>query len=118
MRNFSDNPYAHKRTTFAFTESQNGLEDVFGVTAAMVGAYMNSSMINVPATTVFTTTRIGSGSNWALVFAIPPLATALILAVQIYQWHLSSNRPWHDVDMEDIVKLEPRMEGSELGGRL
>jgi hypothetical protein len=57
----SDPNHPAPRKSFSFPNSKNGLEDVLGVTAAMVGAYMNSSRVILPATAVVTNTRVGNG---------------------------------------------------------
>ena len=73
------------RSTFAFANSQNGLEDVLGVVAALVGAYMNNTAVTVPASAVITNMRVGSGKWYAIIFVLPPLGAAIILAVLVFQ---------------------------------
>jgi hypothetical protein len=105
-QDLSHPPIPHSRSTFAFPQSQNGLEDVIGVTAAMVGAYMNSSTITIPATATSTATRIGAGHAWGLVFAIPPFVASCVLIFQIYQLLFVLDDKCRNGDMEEIVKLQ------------
>lgn len=64
---------------WAFNNSANALEDVLGLTAALVVSRINSSTVAINATSVVTTTRIGTGSLYSLVFTIPPAIAFLVL---------------------------------------
>ncbi|KAH7401323.1 hypothetical protein BKA66DRAFT_436476 [Pyrenochaeta sp. MPI-SDFR-AT-0127] len=78
------NKEAHIRSTFAFSDSRNGLEDALGVTAAMVGSYMNSSWEQITAEATISNTRMGSGQKWAVIFALPPLFSTAFLLLLIW----------------------------------
>jgi hypothetical protein len=69
------------RTRFAYNNSRNGLEDVLGITAALVGAYMNSTTVAIPASAVVANMRVGSGYRYAVVFILPPLIAAMAIAL-------------------------------------
>ncbi|KAF3927858.1 hypothetical protein ABW20_dc0103934 [Dactylellina cionopaga] len=73
------------RTSFAFSNSRNALEDVLGLTAALAGAYINSSIVSLPASASVTSTRIGAGHAWAVAYAIPPLLAAVVLTLLIWR---------------------------------
>ncbi|ETN44045.1 uncharacterized protein HMPREF1541_10910 [Cyphellophora europaea CBS 101466] len=96
-----------KRTMFAFNNSRNGLEDVLGLTAALVGAYMNSSLVPVPAKAIVANMRIGSGRAWAIAFVAPPLFTAIAIAVLL--WKLSNGAESRLV--EDLIVAPSGTEG-------
>ncbi|KAH7402448.1 hypothetical protein BKA66DRAFT_564364 [Pyrenochaeta sp. MPI-SDFR-AT-0127] len=94
VANFAWNNGPHSiRTSFAFSNSRNGLEDVLGVTAAMVGAYMNSSTIAIPATVVVANMRVGSGYRYAVVFVLPPVLAAI--AIGALTWRLLRRNDRH-----------------------
>jgi hypothetical protein len=64
---------------WAFNNSANALEDVLGLTAALVVSRINSSTVAINATSLVTATRIGTGSLYSLVFTIPPAIAFLVL---------------------------------------
>lgn len=73
---------------WAFNNSRNALDDVFGLVAALVGSRMNSTTtMQVPVEASITSTRIGTGHLWALVFVLPPLfaATAILVLLLVNQ---------------------------------
>jgi hypothetical protein len=55
---------------WAFNNSMNALEDILGLTAALVAARPNSSTIAINGSTFVTPTRVGSGEKFELVFII------------------------------------------------
>ena len=57
----------------------NALEDVLGLTAALVASRRNSSMITINGSTIVTATRVGSGSTFGLLFIIPSAAATVVL---------------------------------------
>lgn len=66
-----------RKPPFGFADSRNGLEDVLGLSAALVAAqvgltdgtdsWMEPSMLDVVCT------RIGTGNTWAMVYVLPNL---------------------------------------------
>ncbi|KAH7067866.1 hypothetical protein FB567DRAFT_252474 [Paraphoma chrysanthemicola] len=75
------NDGAIMRTRFAYNNSRNGLEDVLGITAALVGAYMNSTTVTIPASAIVANMRVGSGYRYAVAFILPPLIAAMAIAL-------------------------------------
>jgi len=66
---------------WAFNDSSNALEDILGLTAAMVTSriYRNSSLVDANGIAVLRYTRIGPGKLFALVYAVPPLLSGFVL---------------------------------------
>jgi hypothetical protein len=99
------------RSTFAFANSKNGLEDVLGVVAALVGAYMNNSAVAVPASAIVTNTRVGSGEWYAIIFILPPVGAAIILAVFAFQ----VVRGTVEMEVEELVVFKAKQHRAEVG---
>jgi hypothetical protein len=98
-----DNDFSQRQSgTWAFSESQNALEDFLGVTAAMVVSRIYSekdALIDTSGSAYISSWRIGSGSPVALVYAVPPFVVLLTL-----MWRLWS-----------LKRMEVRWKTSRLG---
>ncbi|EXM12857.1 hypothetical protein FoTM2_016646 [Fusarium oxysporum f. sp. vasinfectum] len=64
---------------WAFNDSRNALEDVLGVTAALVASRINSTTITLDGNAVVVTTQMGSGKASNFAFAAIPLLSACLL---------------------------------------
>ncbi|KAL8341676.1 hypothetical protein RB598_003556 [Gaeumannomyces tritici] len=64
---------------FAFSNSRNALEDVLGLTTALVTTRFNGTPIEVPATATVAVSRVGSGEAFGLVYLVPHLFAAAVL---------------------------------------
>ncbi|KAL8297073.1 hypothetical protein RB597_006251 [Gaeumannomyces tritici] len=69
----------HSKPLYAFPNSRNSLEDCLGLTMALVTSRLNSATVSVPATTVLSATRVGSGKTLGFAYIIPPLFAAFVL---------------------------------------
>jgi hypothetical protein len=72
---------------WAFNDSSNALEDIFGLTAALATSriYKNSTTLLADGTATYRFTRIGSGSLFGLAFAVPPFLCGLVLLFLLWQ---------------------------------
>jgi hypothetical protein len=66
---------------WAFNNSQNALEDILGLNAAIVSsrAPRNASRVQVEGSVIVSATRVGSGSPFAIAYVLPLILAALIL---------------------------------------
>ncbi|KAL8380594.1 hypothetical protein RB595_005052 [Gaeumannomyces hyphopodioides] len=72
---------------YAFSNSQNALEDTLGLVVALATARINGTSEKVPARGAVINTRVGSGKLPGLAYAVPPLLTALtLLALLLSAW--------------------------------
>jgi len=87
---------------YAFEQSTNALEDVFGLTSALVTARVTSPVRQkINGTTTVTAMRIGTGEYAALLYALPPFIGAIILVYLI-----GSSFPWRTNDTSSqLTKL-------------
>ena len=90
---------------WAFSNSKNALEDVFGLTAALVSSRMNSTTVKLPAQVTITNTRIGTGHPVAILYAIPPLVAAVILLYQIVHGFELQKQRYTTISLEDLIFL-------------
>jgi hypothetical protein len=90
---------------WAFSNSKNALEDVFGLTAALVSSRMNSTVVKIPAQVTITNTRIGTGHPVAILYAIPPLVVAVILLYQIVHSFGLPKQRYTTISLEDLTFL-------------
>jgi len=90
---------------WAFSNSKNALEDVFGLTAALVSSRMNSTVVKIPAQVTITNTRIGTGHPVAILYAIPPLVVAVILLYQIVHSFGLQKQRYTTISLEDLTFL-------------
>jgi hypothetical protein len=90
---------------WAFSNSKNALEDVFGLTAALVSSRMNSTVVKLPAQITITNTRIGTGHPVAILYAIPPLVAAVILLYQIVHSFGLQKQRYTTISLEDLTFL-------------
>lgn len=90
---------------WAFSNSKNALEDVFGLTAALVSSRMNSTVVKVPAQVTITNTQIGTGRPVAILYAIPPLVVAVILLYQIVHSFGLQKQRYTTISLEDLTSL-------------
>jgi len=90
---------------WAFSNSKNALEDVFGLIAALVSSRVNSTMVKLPAQVTITNTRIGTGHPVAIPHAIPPLVAAVILLYQIVHGFGLQKLRYTTISLEDLLFL-------------
>ncbi|KAH7126448.1 hypothetical protein B0J13DRAFT_646500 [Dactylonectria estremocensis] len=71
---------------WAFNDSSNALEDIFGLTAALVSSRIvkNSRTILTEGNVTVSFTRIGPGRPFAVAFAIPPFLAGLLILVLLF----------------------------------
>jgi len=91
---------------WAFSDSSNALEDIFGLTAALVSSriYKNSTVILTNGTAVVGFTRIGPGRYFALVYALPPLISSLILLSLLFRIQKFS-QGYESSSLQDLFDL-------------
>jgi hypothetical protein len=70
---------ANRPPPYAFENSANALEDVFGLMGAIIASRIDSSKVAVNGTVTVTSTTIGSGRVYAYIYLIPPAVTAVVL---------------------------------------
>jgi hypothetical protein len=70
---------ANRPPPYAFENSANALEDVFGFMGAIIASRIDSSKVAVDGTFVVTITTIGSGKVYAYIYLLPPGCTAVVL---------------------------------------
>jgi hypothetical protein len=91
---------------WAFNNSANALEDVLGLTAALVVSRINSSTVAIDATAVVTATRIGTGSLYSLVFTIPPaVAAVVIISLLRFAFGYSRKLPVDSSSMTSLMEF-------------
>jgi hypothetical protein len=88
---------------YAFQNSQNSLEDVLGLTAALVTSRLNSTTVRVPGTAMITSTRVGSGKLFGLVYVIPPFFAALVLLALMTRNSAAGERGFSTINLEDLI---------------
>lgn len=93
-----------RQPPWAFNNSMNALEDVLGLTAALVASRLNSSTIAINGSTFVTATRVGSGDKFGLVFLIPP-ATASIVLLFLILTTRSVRASSCTTDLSDLVEF-------------
>lgn len=76
---------------WAFENSENGLEDVLGLMAALVVSrnYYDATLVMASGFATVEITRMGSGSLYSAAFVIPPLIAAAVLVwlvVKTWKW--------------------------------
>lgn len=91
---------------WAFADSSNALEDILGLTAALVSSriYKNSTMIPTSGTADVRFTRIGPGKYFGLVYALPPLISSLILTSLLYRMKKHS-QGYESSSLQDLIDL-------------
>lgn len=99
-----------RKPPWAFSNSVNALEDVLGLTAALVGSRtavvgskINSSTIGVNGTVLVIASRVGGGTISALAFAIPPAAAALVLLYLVITTPLSKAVRYSTSKLGDLI---------------
>lgn len=90
---------------YAFNNSANPLEDVLGLTAALVVSRIDSSTVTISGTSLITAMRIGSGDLYALGFLIPPAAAAVILAYLMIVTRSLKCSSLSTSSMSDLIQL-------------
>lgn len=97
-----------RQSPWAFNNSINALEDVLGLTAALVASRRNSSMIAINGSTIVTTTRVGSGYKVGLIFIIPSAAATTVLLYLI--WTTRSIRTSScTTDLSDMIDFGKKL---------
>jgi hypothetical protein len=92
---------------WAFADSQNALEDVFGLVGALVGSrFQGSQSYNVTTTVKVSATRVGSRNLFALFYMAPPAFAAMLLAA-LYLRALPADAQFESTD---LVKLKEYFE--------
>ena len=106
---------------WAFNNSANALEDVLGLTAALVVSRINSSTVAIDSTVVVTAMRMGTGSLYALAFSIPPAIASLVL-VYLLRFASGSSKglPVRSSSMISLMKFGKNhdIESSEYSSNL
>jgi len=92
-----------RQAPWAFSNSRNALEDVFGLTAALVASRINSTSMVLPAQATIFYTRIGSGSIFSLLYTLPPLFATLTLLTQIIMSRGSRVHEWSTIQLENMM---------------
>ena len=90
---------------WAFNNSANALEDVLGLTAALVVSRINSTTVAVDASAVVTARRIGTGSLYALAFSLPSAIAAVVLLSLLRFAFTASNLPATSSSMISLIRL-------------
>lgn len=74
---------------WAFADGKNGLQDVLGLTAALVvnRNYFNATMGISNAFATVEVTRLGSGSLYGSAFVVPPLTAAVLVGLVVKTWN-------------------------------
>jgi len=89
---------------WAFGNSNNALEDVLGLTAALVVSRINSSTVAVDGEAVVLATRVGSGKAFGVAFALPPLVTVGVLAMLLMKRRTSESTRFSSDSLVDILR--------------
>lgn len=74
-----------RQPPWAFPNSNNALEDVLGLIAGLVVSRINTTVSSFSGTSLVTATRVGSGSWYAVLLAIPPGLLTIILAFLVFR---------------------------------
>lgn len=99
---FSDGE--RRQPSWAFSNSQNALDDVFGLVAALVGSRMNStSKVRIPIQVSGTSTRVGTGHLWALLFSLPPLFAAGVILWLLLSTSKKPHMKTSTINLEDLL---------------
>ncbi|KAK6340736.1 hypothetical protein TWF696_009060 [Orbilia brochopaga] len=93
---------------WAFPNSRNALEDVLGLTSAIVVSRINSTTVPATAAYRLVATRIGSGQTYSLAYCLPPLAAAFILIIMLIR---NKSEPKPLVHSFTIMNLTSRGNG-------
>jgi hypothetical protein len=98
---------------WAFNNSQNALEDVLGLTAALVGSRMYAGQVNMvtlPGFAQILIVRVGSGSKVALLYVVPPLVVLVFLASKREALRNQRTR-WKTGHLKDLVAYGKALAG-------
>ncbi|MCJ1388474.1 hypothetical protein MMC18_001321 [Xylographa bjoerkii] len=72
-----------RQPPFAFNNSRNALEDIFGLSSALAMSRLtltgSTGQADYAGTAMIANTRVGTGERWALVYVLPPLISSLVL---------------------------------------
>jgi len=91
---------------YSFSNSANALEDVLGLTSAIVSSRLNSTLqVSVNGTAYLTAARVGSGDISALVFILPPLACCILLAYLLSTSRMSKSVHYTSSSLSDLLEL-------------
>lgn len=93
---------------FGFSRSRNALEDVLGLTTALVTSRLNSTLVKAPATAVVVISRVGAGGAVGLVYILPPLFSALVLIVLLVV-HGRGDVGVSSIKLEDLMTAKANM---------
>jgi len=88
---------------WAFNDSTNALEDVLGLTAALVLSRINSSTVAIANTYFVMATRIGSGKLYVLAFTIPCALSTIALGSFMAFSRSRSDRKYKTSSMRDLM---------------
>jgi hypothetical protein len=101
-----------RQPPWAFQSSQNALEDVLGLTAALVVSRINSSTVTpINASAQVTAMRLGSGNPISAIFSIPPIITTFFLVLLIFRTRISESPCTSD--LSGILELGKRLKTKE-----
>jgi hypothetical protein len=95
-----------RRSPFAFNDSTNALEDVLGLVGALAGsrAVLNMSLIKSTGSAEVVFTRVGSGKEFALVYAMVPLLLGFIMALMLIRTARKTDG-YKSTSLQDLVRL-------------
>jgi len=118
--------YSKRSPPWAFADSSNALEDILGLTSALVSSRIikNSTAVQADGVATVEFTRVGSGSKAALLFAGPPFLSAVALVVLLARVKrrgpgYESTNPGEMVDLGMVVGMGVSPTGEAVkGGRL
>lgn len=100
---------------FAFEQSINALEDVFGLISALVTARIASPTLKkINGTATVAVLRIGTGEPFALLYLLPPVFAAIVLLFLIW-----GSFPWCTEDtsshLTKLIEFGSGMSGNSVG---
>jgi hypothetical protein len=72
-------PYNARGGPFSFPQSKSPLEDVLGLTSALVFSRIGSSYTNTSGTATVLVWKVGSSSGAAILCALPPLCVSILI---------------------------------------
>ena len=97
--------HSHRKPPWAFEDSSNALEDVFGLVAALVGSRFNSSRSYPVNTTVtIAATRVGTSDNLALLYLIPLGFALVYLSTLMVRSYCSKEAKYNSTELADLQK--------------
>jgi hypothetical protein len=91
---------------YAFNNSVNALEDVLGLTAAIVSSRLNSTLqLPVNGSAYITAARVGSGNDFALAFVLPSFACCVIIVYLLSTSQMLKSVNYTSSSLTDLLEL-------------